>query len=61
MMRTDNKTLMGEQYLRRCESEYHAHAKIVEALAETGVQGPQTFANCDQDGSYNAIQCDQEM
>lgn len=56
-----NKTLIGEQYLRRCESEYHAHAKVIEALDETGVNGPQTFANCDQDGSYESRQCNQEL
>lgn len=60
-VKTDNKTSIGEQYLRRCESEFHAHSKLVEAMADSGVKGPQSLIKCDQDGSYNSRQCDQEM
>ncbi|XP_047470287.1 uncharacterized protein LOC125025967 [Penaeus chinensis] len=52
-----NKTLVGSQYLRRCESEYHAHMELYELMAFKGVQGPSTLLNCDADGSYAGMQC----
>ncbi|XP_071523097.1 uncharacterized protein [Panulirus ornatus] len=56
-----NKTLMGEQYLRRCESEYHGRMEINDLMAFKGVQGPSTLLNCDPDGSYGSRQCDTDM
>ena len=57
----DNKTTMGERYLRRCDSELHAHAMLLDAMADSGVRGPESLTMCDQDGSYTSKQCDQEM
>ncbi|XP_068242827.1 uncharacterized protein [Palaemon carinicauda] len=53
----DSKTL-GSQYLRRCESEVHAHALLSDLLKTKGVQAPSTSLVCDPDGSYSAIQYD---
>ncbi|XP_037782196.1 uncharacterized protein LOC119578693 isoform X2 [Penaeus monodon] len=56
-MNCNNKTLVGSQYLRRCESEYHAHMELYDLMAFKGVQGPSTLLNCDADGSYSGKQC----
>ncbi|KAK7076742.1 hypothetical protein SK128_005367 [Halocaridina rubra] len=56
-----NGTYVGQQYLRRCESEYFAHATLRDLMAYKNVQGPSTRLKCDPDGSYNAIQCDNTM
>lgn len=52
-----NKTTTGEQYLRRCDSEYYAHVKLVDGLAASGTKGPQGSSSCDEDGSYTSEQC----
>lgn len=53
-----NKTLVGAQYLRRCESEYHAHMELYDLMEFKGVQGPSTLLECDADGSYSGKQCE---
>lgn len=53
-----NSTVTGEQYLRRCESEYVAYVKLSEHMALKGVRGPYKLLVCDPDGSYSARQCD---
>ncbi|KAG0725330.1 Equistatin [Chionoecetes opilio] len=56
-----NKSLAGETYLRRCDSEVHAHAELMQAMADSGVRGFESLTTCDQDGSYTSRQCDQEI
>lgn len=56
-----NKTLVGGMYLRRCDSELYAHAKLLDAMTDSGVRGPESLVKCDQDGSYASRQCDQTM
>lgn len=56
-----NQTIIGEMYLRRCDSELYAHAKLLDAMTDSGVRGPESFAKCDQDGSFSSKQCDQTM
>ncbi|KAK3872394.1 hypothetical protein Pcinc_022521 [Petrolisthes cinctipes] len=57
-----NETLMGEKYLRRCESQLHAHWELFDVMANRGVQGnPTPFFSCSLDGSYAGKQCDQTM
>ncbi|XP_069957398.1 uncharacterized protein [Cherax quadricarinatus] len=54
-----NGTMTGVMYLRRCESEHHAHARIVDRMHDKGVlQGPSSVLSCDPDGSYSAYQYD---
>ncbi|XP_076056390.1 uncharacterized protein LOC143034341 [Oratosquilla oratoria] len=50
-----NKTVIGEQYLRRCESKYVAHEESLEYMAEHGVSGTTPNFKCDPDGSYNGL------
>ncbi|XP_068243525.1 uncharacterized protein [Palaemon carinicauda] len=50
------KEEIGEQYLRRCESEFHAFAVLSDLLKEKGVQAPSSNLHCDPDGSYGPIQ-----
>lgn len=56
-----NRTLVGAQYLRRCEAEFHAHYSLVDLMEYKGTQGPSTRLTCDPDGSYSAKQCDNIM
>ncbi|KAK4316469.1 hypothetical protein Pmani_012371 [Petrolisthes manimaculis] len=57
-----NETLMGEKYLRRCDSQLHAHWQLFDVMANRGVQGnPTPFFSCSLDGSYAGKQCDQTM
>ncbi|XP_071523244.1 uncharacterized protein [Panulirus ornatus] len=56
-----NKTLTGQQYLRRCESQYHAHQLLIEHMRAKGVMGSLSLVRCDADGSYSGEQCDLEM
>lgn len=51
-----NKTQIGGQYLRRCESEFKAHAILSKLLKSKLVQPPSTTLTCDPDGSYAPIQ-----
>lgn len=56
-MSADNKTIMGDAYLRRCESTVDAQHRRQVALERSGstaqlVDGHQ----CDYDGSYAAVQ-----
>ncbi|XP_066978895.1 uncharacterized protein [Macrobrachium rosenbergii] len=50
--------LLGQQYLRRCESEFHAHAHLSDLLKAKGVQPPSISLSCDPDGSYSPVQYD---
>merc|ERR1719187_344308 len=52
-----NHTFVGDQYLRRCESHFHAYAEIYEEMRLKGVDGPWTLLRCDPDGSYGPVQC----
>ncbi|XP_063592346.1 uncharacterized protein LOC134769534 [Penaeus indicus] len=56
-----NVTEVGEQYLRRCESEYHAHQVLYKEMMMHGTEGPSIRLHCDPDGSYSAEQCDYDM
>ena len=54
---SDNKTVIGLQYMRRCESKDHAHKSFQEILNDHGVHMvPLSKENCDPDGSYNSLQ-----
>ncbi|XP_063871066.1 uncharacterized protein LOC135106224 [Scylla paramamosain] len=52
-----NITLVGEQYLRRCESVYEAEGQLTEHMLAKGVHGPRGLYECDPDGSFNGEQC----
>ncbi|XP_042207848.1 uncharacterized protein LOC121856379 isoform X2 [Homarus americanus] len=53
-----NKTVTGEQYLRRCESQYHAEHLLATHIQRKGVYPPSTLLNCDDDGSFGGLQHD---
>lgn len=53
----DSPFILGEQYLRRCESIVHAAAQIHKEQTEHGTSflgNPTAF--CDYDGSYGSYQ-----
>ncbi|MPC14660.1 hypothetical protein E2C01_007430 [Portunus trituberculatus] len=52
-----NITLVGEQYLRRCESMYEAEDQLTEHMLAKGVHGPTGLYKCDPDGSFSGEQC----
>ena len=54
---SDNATVLGEQYLRRCESESVAHGQLVDHMLAKGVYGPAGQYKCDPDGSFSGQQC----
>lgn len=52
-----NATLLGEQYLRRCESSFEAHGQLMDYMLAKGVNGPANLYDCDPDGSFSGEQC----
>nr|XP_045621986.1 uncharacterized protein LOC123772699 [Procambarus clarkii] len=51
-----NATTTGQQYLRRCDSVYHAHYLLLDYMKAKNMQGPSITLNCDPDGSYGGLQ-----
>lgn len=54
---SDNATVVGEQYLRRCESVSEAHGQLMDYMQAKGVRGPASLYKCDPDGSFSGEQC----
>ncbi|KAG0725329.1 hypothetical protein GWK47_038827 [Chionoecetes opilio] len=52
-----NATLLGEQYLRRCESTAEANGELMDHMLLKGVLGPAGEFKCDADGSFSGEQC----
>lgn len=52
-----NETLVGEQYLRRCDSISEASGQLTYHMLSKGVYGPAGLYKCDPDGSFSGEQC----
>ncbi|XP_069703617.1 uncharacterized protein [Periplaneta americana] len=54
-----NATLVGSKYLRQCESQQVAQARVIREMAAHKANNPNfPYTNCDLDGSYGAVQQD---
>ncbi|KAF2356713.1 Thyroglobulin type-1, partial [Trinorchestia longiramus] len=54
-----NRTLIGDQYLRQCESREHAHNVFIKTMTQKGILVvPSAPVTCTIDGSYAARHCE---